>query len=225
LTEKDYDNASADYNSQMSQNVSIFNALKGISEDAKSEIEKAEDDARSSLQIVYNAIQSGGLSLKDITADQKALISKLETQSGLPVGFYQSLQNKNPKAEVVGTYNWTGADNKEYVSVLTKDPDTGEIKTNNVVLGTAKATGTGSAATTEELSVYYKQNMETELKKAAGADGFVSPTDWAKARKAWSANTPYDATKFDENFRGYVNPNDPQDYAGFEGYRKGFIKK
>jgi len=150
LTEKDYDNASQSYNQQMTNNISMFNILKGVSEDQKSDEEKAVDDARSSLQIVYNSITNGGQNISDLTDDQKVMVTKLEAQSGLPIGFYQTLQNKNPKAEIVATYNWTSSDNTEYASVLTKDPTTGEIKTNNIRLGTAKKTSTTENDMTSE---------------------------------------------------------------------------
>jgi hypothetical protein len=66
--------------------------------------------------------------------------------------------------------------------------------------------------------------MQGQLTKVVGSDGFISPKDWNVARKAWASNTPYDASKFDDNFRGYIDPSHPGDYSGFEGYKPGFLK-
>jgi hypothetical protein len=226
LTGQDYSNSVDAYDKELANNISMFNILRGIDESAKTEAERQQDNARSSLQIIYNSITSGGTDIKNMPAETKTLITKLEAQAGLPSGFFATMQNKNPKAEIVATYNWTGADNKEYASVLTKDATTGEITTSNIVLGTAKASsGSGEKATEAEIKVFYKQSMQSELKTVAGTDGKVSPSDWSKARQSWASNTPYNTADFDEAFRGYIDPSHPQDYAGFEIYKPGFIKK
>lgn len=226
LTGQDYANAVNDYDKELANNISMFNILRGIDESAKTEAERQQDNARSSLQIIYNSLTSGGTDIADLPADTKTLISKLEVQSGLPSGFFETMKNKNPKADIVGTYNWTSSSNQEMVSILSKDADTGEITTKNMVLGTAKASSGGSDKPTEsEIKVWYKQSMQNELKKVVGSDGKISPSDWSEARQSWASNTPYSTSDFDEAFRGYVDPSHPQDYAGFEIYKPGFIKK
>jgi LysM repeat protein len=218
-TEKDYALASADYNSQMDNNISVFNALKGINDDVKSDLEKATDDARSSLQIVYNAIQSGGTSLSDISDTTKSLITKLEVQSGLPVGFYETLQNKNPKAEIVATYNWTSSDNTEYATILTKDATTGEIKTNNIALGKSKATST---VTKEEENAASQSNIKADLEAVKGADGYYNPDDILKIRDQIAVNDPGNLTWFDNAYppNKMLNP-DPKQTWNFKYLNSG----
>lgn len=149
LTEKDYDNTVASYDKEMANNISMYNILRGVNEDEKNDEEKKIDNARASAQIVYNSITGGNVDIKDLPETTKTLITKLEVQAGLPVGFYSTLKQQVGKADVVATYNWTGTDNKEYASVITKDPDTGELKTTNMVLGAAKKS-TSSGKTEEE---------------------------------------------------------------------------
>lgn len=230
LRSQDYENAVSSYDKELAKNVSMFNVLRGLDEEVKSENERQTDNARASLQILYNSITSGGANLADMPVETKTLVTKLETQAGLPPGFYETLKVKNPKAEIVSTYNWTSSSGQEMASVLTKDPSTGEIKTNNIVLGTAKQAVTGSSTketkpTEAETKLFYKQSMQSQMKQIVGKDGYVSPKDWAKARQSWTANTPYTSNDFDDAFRGYVNPKHPQDYAGLEIYKPGFIKK
>jgi len=163
LTEKDYDNAVASYDKEMSNNISMYNILRGINDDEKTEEQRKVDNARSSAQIIYNQIAAGGVNLSELPDTTKTLITKLEVQAGLPAGFYSSMQNKNPKAEVVATYNWTGTDNKEYASVITKDAETGELKTSNIVLGVGKKTGSTTDPEEEQqktIDAFYKDLKE-----------------------------------------------------------------
>lgn len=138
LAGDDYNNSVNAYNTELANNISMYNILRGIKEDTKSEQDKATDDARASLQIVYNQMEKGNVSLGDLTPDQKTLITKLELQSGLPIGFYKQIKENNPNSSVVSTVSWTDENNKKYVSVITKDKTTGKLKTQNVLLGTAK---------------------------------------------------------------------------------------
>jgi predicted nucleic acid-binding Zn-ribbon protein len=212
LTQKDYDNAVASYDSELKNNIAMLNLVQGIDEAAKSEAEQKADTARANLQIVYNAITSGGSSISDLTSDQQTLISKLEVQAGLPTGFYKTLEQTEPDSKVVTTANWTSADNKEYVSVVTQNKQTGEIKTKNYLLGAS--TSSTNKATENELKTYYKQNMAAALDKVIGTDGYVSPENWATALKSWTTNTPYTAQDFVDNFISYVNPKTKLKYTG-----------
>jgi len=217
LADMDYDNAVKAYDDELSANISMFNVLKGVQESEKSEQERITDNARASVQIIYNQLSSGGVKIDDMTSDQQTLITKLETQAGLPIGFFKTLQNKNPKAEIVSTTNWTDENNNEYVSVISKDSTTGALSTQNVLLGKAKITS--GSASESDLKTYYKQNISAELDKVVGGDGYVSPDDWAKARKSWTANTPYTADDFVANFIDYVNPENEDDYVGVMKYK------
>lgn len=206
LTQTDYNNAVKAYDSNFSNNMSIMNAIKGISDDLKTEAEKEADNARSSLQIIYNAVSSGATSLDSLSDSQKLLVQKLELQAGLPSGFLETLQNKNPKAEIITTYNWVGSDNTQYVSILTKD-ESGQIKVNNYPLGTAKKTATTSKEDEEEAD---KQAVLADIKSITGTDGYVDTEKIVQIRSNIAINAPSLLTWFDNAFppSAVLNPND-----------------
>lgn len=224
LKQMDYDAAQKRYDSEYNRNIQTFNLVRGIEEDQKSDEEKKKDNARSNLQIIANALKDSNLA--ELSDDQKLTIRRLELQSGLPVGTIEKFRNNNPKADIITSNEWTDASGKQYIAIVSKGAD-GKLKTENVFLGQGKAPGGGGGGTkpTEaETKLFYKQSMGNQLDTVRGADGYVSPENWRKARKAWTTNSPYGGADFNENFRSYVNPEHPQDYEGFEEYTKGFQK-
>lgn len=118
----DYQNAVDKYDTEFTKNLNLFNTVKGISDTQKSDAEKASDNARANLQIIYNNISSNAADPNSLTADEKANITKLETQAGLPVGFYSSLQSKNPKANILSTTT-READGVKYADLILQDTD------------------------------------------------------------------------------------------------------
>ena len=206
----DYDAASDSYNTQFSQNLQLFNVAKGISDDEKDDIEREQDNARANTQIIYNAIQSGGLNLDEIDSDQKLSITKLEMQSGLPVGFYQSLQNKNPKADIV-TSTSREVNGAKYVDVIMRNPD-GSLATTSMYVGKTDVGG-GSKPSEAETVKGDAKKVSAQLAGRAGDDGYVSPDDYKTARRAW-VNAGYNAKDFDTRFaKTYANP-DSYDVIG-----------
>lgn len=222
-TESDYDNAVASYDKQMANNISIFNAAQNIDEANKSEEQKATDDARSNAQIALNAYVDAGTSYDQLSAAEKTSLTKLGVQSGLGADFFNNLLKAGNAKSILTTI--TSADDTK-VSVIYKDGTTKTISTGLP----AKKTSTGAAATAtaDEIKLAYKgfmQDTVTELvKNAPRGDQYLSPQEWNNLRQQWTSNSPYSGVDFDDTFRGYVNPEHPFDYAGFEEYRKGFKK-
>ncbi len=137
----DYASAVDRYDTQFTQNLNLFNTVKGIMDDEKDEVERAEDNARANLQIIYNNISAGGSDPSSFTADQKANVTKLELQAGLPVGFYSSLQSKNPKSDILSTTTRDSGGQK-YADVIMKNAD-GSLSVKTVSLG---KTNSGSSS-------------------------------------------------------------------------------
>jgi len=217
----DYSAAVSDYDRTFAQNVQMFNLVKGVQDEQKSDDERKRDNARANLQIISNALKDSSLS--ELTPDQKLNIRKLELEAGLPVGTIENFRSNDPKADIITTNEWTDASGKQYLAIVSRGED-GKINVQNQLLGQGKVTGGGSQPTEAETKLYFKQSMAGQLKVVVGADGYVSPENWRKARKAWSDNTPYAGKDFDDNFRSYVNPQHPSDYEGFEEYGAGFTK-
>lgn len=203
LKKLDYTTASDEYNTKFSQNLSLFNTVKGIADSEKSDREREEDNARANAQIVYNSIKDGGLDLSTISDDQKLTIQKMEVQAGLPSGFYQTLQNKNPKADIV-TSTTRESGGSKYVDVIMRNAD-GSLSTQTMRVGSVDAGG-GGKMTEAETKKSDASKVASQLSGRAGADGYVAPEDYKTARRAW-VNAGYDASDFDTRFaRTYVNP-------------------
>lgn len=203
LKKLDYQTASDEYNTSFSQNLQMFNTVKGIADSQKSDLEREQDNARANTQIIYNAIQSGGLKISDISDDQKLAITKQEMQAGLPVGFYESLQSKNPKADIVTSTSRESGGSK-YVDVIMRNPD-GSLTTQSMRVGSVDAPQ-GSKPTEAETTKSNAQKVASQLAGRAGSDGYVAPEDYKTARRAW-VNAGYSADDFDSRFaKTYVNP-------------------
>lgn len=214
----DYDAAVKSYDTQFSNYMSTFNLVKGIDDSIKTEQRHQEDVARANLQIMYNNIAANSDGWKSLSKSQQTQISKLEAQSGLPQGFYKTIEAKNPGGEIITTKSWQDGSGKEYVSVVTRQND-GSLKTNNMYVGQGKvASGGGDNADSRASEAIDKTT--TFFESLAGGDGHVSPQVWSDARRIWTGSL----ADFDSRFRNFVNPADPKDYAGFEEYRADFKK-
>jgi hypothetical protein len=172
----------------------------------------------SSAQILLNSYKDAGLTYDQLSPSDQTNLTKLGVQSGLGSNFFSNVLKVSSGKDILTTI--VSADDTT-ASIIYKDGSTKTIAT-----GLPKKSTTGNL-TDSETKVFYKQSMEAEIQKkvSESADGYMSPEDWSKARKKWTANTPYTSADFDDAFRGYVNPSHPQDYAGFESYKSGFIKK
>ena len=217
--EMDYDSAVASYDKEMSSNISMFNAAKNIEEADKTELERQADNARSNAQIMLNSYSDAGITYDKLSPTEQANLTKLGVQSGLGADFFTNALKTSAGKDILTTI--VSADDTK-ATILYKD---GTTKTISTGLPAKKTSTSTEKATDSEIKVFYKQSMQSELNKVVGTDGYIAPADWAKARQKWSANTTMGAADFDEAFRGYVNPQHPQDYAGFEAYKTGFIKK
>jgi len=210
LKKLDYQTASDQYNTSFSQNLQLFNTVKGIADSEKSDLEREEDNARANAQIVYNSIKEGGLNIDDIGEEQKLSITKMEMQAGLPVGFYASLQSKNPKADIVTSTSRESGGSK-YVDVIMRNQD-GSLSTQTMRVGSVDVGSGGKPSEAETIRNEAKMAGEA-LGAVTGADGHVAPEDYKVARQRW-VNNGYSAKDFDERFaRIYVNP-DSYDVVG-----------
>lgn len=214
LTKQNYDAASSAYQTAYSNNIAVFNAAKGITADQNTADEQAKDDARSNLQIIYNAISTGGTDPSTLTPAQQTNITKLETQAGLPVGFYDNIIQKNPGGTIVSTTT-RDANGTKYADVLTKDAQ-GNLSVNTVSLG-ASDTGTGTQAdkTAQGFAdinslltkknaqgVPYTVNSQGKYFTAAGFQSLVSA----------AAEDNISRSDF---IKQYGDKLDPSDYAGY----------
>jgi len=97
----DYQDAVAAYDKEFSQNLQLYDLIAGARKEARSAYEYDQTAAKANLQIYANAVMSGNANYDSLSADQKLMISKLEVQSGMPVGFISNLKI-SPKDKILG---------------------------------------------------------------------------------------------------------------------------
>lgn len=191
FTQQDYANASQAYNTQFDQAISMINLVHGIQQDQKTDVQRAQDNARANLQIYVNAITSGNLDVSSLDPAQQAQLNKLEVQSGLPVGFVQSL-HIDPSKSIL----YTGKTSNGQIQVLMRNPD-GSISSQ--LYGSATS---GSTATKAELNSKAIQLLQSN----ANSYGDVSPQVWQQIRAAYIQDGGT-ASEFNSEFSGYADTN------------------
>ena len=129
----DYNNATATYDKEFNQNLQMINLLQNFEDRAKADTQRASNNARANLQIIYNQAKSGGLEYDEMPDQQKLLISKLEYQAGLPAGFIQQLKNKN-SGKIVSYSNRTDASGSKFTDIVMQD-ENGSLNVESMFLG------------------------------------------------------------------------------------------
>ena len=187
FTQTDYANASDAYNKQFDQAIATINLVHGIQQDQKTDVQRAQDNARANAQIMVNQINAGTMDLNNLPPSTQAQLNSLEVQAGLPVGFFQSIKMK-PDANIISTSTDNGV-----TQVLMRNPD-GSISVQKY--GTA--TGGGTAA---QKTDYYTNSAIKDVRDGvplskifAIYQGSLPPND---IYTLYNANSPYGVAKED----------------------------
>jgi len=170
LTDKNYDNAKAAYDTAFTQNMQVqeflYSAKKDerdyarlISNDAadrayqqqtmQMEIDKQQrSDAQANLTTLTNMIVDSGKSWKDVDASMKAKINQLEIQAGLPAGTIGAFYASKPAAKLLAQVE----DGNGNVTFIYANPDgtPGMVKTVKGVGKVSSNGGGGGAPSTTE---------------------------------------------------------------------------
>lgn len=142
LEQTDYTNAVNSYDKKYSQVVDTLNLARGLRSDQLSEEERVETSARANLQIMYNALSSGAADFDSLDPSAIATITKLEVQSGLPIGFYQALKARAGNAEIVSTNSRENA-GVAYTDIIMRNAD-GSLYVETLSRGGVDVKGGGS---------------------------------------------------------------------------------
>lgn len=192
-----YDDARQAYQDAFNKNLQIYKLVD-------EEMDEQVAAARANLQTYTNLITSGNLSYSDLTADQKTMISRLEVQSGLPMGFVASLR-MSPKDQLLSVNDKTG-------EALMMDSNG-----NFIVRQTGMTpTPTSTKPTEREIQIQYSQQMDDMLRSRAGSDGKVSPSTWEQGMRAWVAETGGSEEDYVKKFASYVNAEHSYDYVRYD---------
>lgn len=169
FTGQTYDDSVQAYNDKFTQNMNMLNLAKGISDDQKSDEEAMADTARANLQIIYNNITAGGADISSLDPVTKANITKLEVQAGLPSGFYTTLVQKNPKADILSTTT-RESNGTKYADVIMKNDD-GSFSTKSIVLGTSTGGSDNMSLGDKKINGFNEINLLIENKDALTSNG------------------------------------------------------
>lgn len=172
----DYDVAKDEYDKEFSQNIQLFNTIKGVAQFEATEEEKAEDNARANLQIIYNSIQDGDVDIETIDDKMSTKINKLELMAGLPQGFYTNIQASKPNAKVLSTTTRTSAGVK-FADIVYQNTD-GSLTTQSVRLGVGEAPTDGQPEISFEEYLKIAQDELQQNIDPAGADYKLLKAQW-----------------------------------------------
>lgn len=191
----DYATASAAYDKQFAQNVQIYNAAKGIEETAKTDAERAADNARSNAQIILNTMSAQNQSYADLSPTQQATLTKLGLESGLGADFFKNVAASSGNKEILTTIK---SDDESKVSVVYKDGTTAVFSTGitNKTGSTSNSNSTPKPSVSEAVAAIKADN---EANGVYGEDGKISWEDYLYMYQTWLSNG-YTAQTFDANF-------------------------
>lgn len=211
-TGQDYANSVDAYNTQFTQNMSVMNMVKGMVDEQKSDEEKVADSARANLQIIYNNMPADGI----VDKAQKANITKLELQAGLPAGFYENITSKDPNADILSTtvreYNGV-----KYADVLRKNAD-GSTTSTAYTLGNTSGSSSTETAAEKKNNAFALINQLLELKDADGTPYIEEATGYFTAQgfKTLVKNAVEDGVtraEFLAQYASYLNPDAIENYG------------
>lgn len=188
FTQQDYSNAETSYNDQFQQAIATINLVHGIQQDQKTDAQRAIDNARANLQIYTTAITNGNLDPNNLAPDQQAQLNKLEVQSGLPVGFVQSLQMDPSKSLL-----YSGKTDNGQIQVLIRNQD-GSISSS--LYGSATAPGSSKADIQNAQSNATTDNAKADAKRGATLQqlvdhyGVAGGLSTAQVYSIYNSNSP-----------------------------------
>lgn len=208
----DYNTAKADYDTKFSQNMQMFNVVKGIDDSIKTDKEHQQAVATSNLNIMYGAIKANPSGASSLTSSQKTQITKLEVQAGLPPGFYNTIQG-TPLA----TNLKTDKNGNNYAEVLTRDA-AGNLKVETKYTGISGGdSGSGSSSDSMKITQSDIITVKAGFESKKGKDGKIDPALWNSIASSWSS-----PTDFYSRFSNYVNPDRAGEYLGYSNSRTPF---
>ena len=146
------------YNTDFKQNMSMYGIILDQEKLKVDQWYKDQAIATTNLQMYMNAVTSGNMSYDSMSQDQKMMVSKLEAQSGMPIGFISNLQI-SPKDQIMAF-----SEDKTQMMVIDGN---GGFKTVPTGL-TPKATTTGKTTSAALSDIKGGMNVEDLAKKYGG---------------------------------------------------------
>lgn len=199
----DTQQAQVEYQNRYNKARDMYDIVSTEERDAFNVSQKLQDNQRANLSVVTSMLQSGNLQYDQLSGDQKAQISYMEQQVGLPAGFTSFVSTIAKDPEVTIGASITGADGTVITPVYTVDPTTGTIKTTHItqpIKERVPAGGTPKATPEEKEGVAFIEDTEGLVEKMIGGD-----YDWQQAWDTLNFKYPTASVETIDNALGLSN--------------------
>lgn len=144
---QDYNNAQQNYATKFNQAITMINLAKNIEESAKSDAERAQDNARANATLLINALKDKKTNYSSLDPATQASMNKMELQAGLPTGFIKFTLSATDQPVISIGSEFTDASGHRQVPVYNKDPSTGMVTAKVITIGTDQKTVDNNANT------------------------------------------------------------------------------
>lgn len=191
----DYADASAKYNTDLNNNMKMYDIILGQQSEARTAASEARKIASANLTTMMNAVTSGNLNYSSLSNDDKLMINKLEVQSGMPVGLMSSLKI-SPKDQIVFQSTDNGI---TQIGIRNQD---GTISVQKYGTSTG---GSGGGTAAEKLNTA-KSDMYSRMKNYINSYGHVDPNTYNQNKQLW-LSAGLDPLAFDSQFGSLMDPN------------------
>lgn len=182
--------AQVEYQNQVNRATDMYNMIRQDEQDDFNIQQKLQDNARANLTVVTNMLTSGNMDYDSLSTEQRAQLSHMEQQVGLPAGFSSFVGKvaKDPVVTIGG--NITGADGTVKTPVYTVDPSTGALKTSWITqpLKQRVPGSGGSGGKSEEQKRMEQEEKQVDQFRSDAADlGIQMSKDDIGWQTAWDA--------------------------------------
>lgn len=187
LEQMDYDNALKTYTTKYNERMDSYKLLRQEEEvqfDRNMQVVQFErDSAMANLQIYVDLLSKGTLRYDGLTQESKLMISKLEIQSGLGVGFLSNIKPP-PGSDVKSITTRTDPNGNRYADMLIINPD-GSYKVDSKLLGREYVSG-GGGGSSVDTEAKELDKIKSNFLKALGSPDIqvvATPKQRAEAEK------------------------------------------
>lgn len=202
-TDADNQTAQQNYTNQFNKAIALTNLIKGITDDQKSDAEKAVDNARANATLMINTLKDKNVNYNSLDASSLNDIKNLEIQAGLPTGFIKFALSATDQPVVSFGSEFTDANGKRQVPIYTKNPSTGAITTQVIEIGTGGSSN-DNVQNYSNLLKTGKDGSGTVFGNPMGSDGYSDPSVYITAFTHWPGTTAEFLSKFP--VAKYINP-------------------
>lgn len=131
----DFQNASNQWEKEFDRNLKLAELSRAEDQAEQTAEQKQLENARATVTTIYNTILNGGMDINKLSDSQKLLFRKWNFGQAIQLEWCKVCMIKTRKGDIICTGKETLADGNDYVTIITKDKMTGELKTDKILMG------------------------------------------------------------------------------------------